>query len=275
MDHTRRPTRRDGKRPERTTGKGRSIRVGEPTDDSPLALLRAQLERVDVGRATLERQLAAQKEARSADARDLGEMMARLSLAEGRTHAAQVAAAELATQLEEERRLAAEREARQALMRSEIESLRADAKKPRTEAPPPPTLPTGASALTNDPDGLRRELDASRMEASRMRQSLEALQKRAASISAGLAEMRELMVQSAELFDELEQRENAIGEIRAKSLREARTLFLRAAGRPDASPAAPPPLPGAKAIMVDLSDAAELLEEEVRASMRPRSPESK
>jgi len=275
MDHTRRPTRRDGKRPERTTGKGRSIRVGEPTDDSPLALLRAQLERVDVGRATLERQLAAQKEARSADARDLGEMMARLSLAEGRTHAAQVAAAELATQLEEERRLAAEREARQALMRSEIESLRADAKKPRTEAPPPPTLPTGASALTNDPDGLRRELDASRAEASRMRQSLEALQKRAASISAGLAEMRELMVQSAELFDELEQRENAIGEIRAKSLREARTLFLRAAGRPDGSPAAPPPLPVAKAIMVDLSDAAELLEEEVRASMRPRSPESK
>jgi DNA repair exonuclease SbcCD ATPase subunit len=275
MDHTRRPTRRDGKRPERTTGKGRSIRVGEPTDDSPLALLRAQLERVDVGRATLERQLATQKEARSADARDLGEMMARLSLAEGRTHAAQVAAAELATQLEEGRRLAAEREARQALLRSEIESLRADAKKPRTEAPPPPTLPTGASALTNDPDGLRRELDASRAEASRMRQSLEALQKRAASISAGLAEMRELMVQSAELFDELEQRENAIGEIRAKSLREARTLFLRAAGRPDGSPAAPPPLPVAKAIMVDLSDAAELLEEEVRASMRPRSPESK
>jgi DNA repair exonuclease SbcCD ATPase subunit len=271
MDHTRRPTRRDAKHPNRSSNKIRSIKSGEPTDDSPLALLRAQLERVDAQRAAVESVLAEEKEKRSAEARELGEMMARVSLAEGRTHAAQTTADDLAAKLEEERRLASEREARYALTRTELESLRAEARKTRTDAPPR-TLPTGVSAGSGDAIDLRRELEASRGEAKRMKDSLEALQKRAASIGAGLKEMRELMLQSAALFDELEERELAISEIRAKSLREARTLFLRAAGKGD-GPAVPPPLPGDKAdkgIVEDLSEAAELLEEEVRASMRPR-----
>jgi hypothetical protein len=268
MDHPRRPSRRDGKRPERSS-KPRSIRAGEPTDDSPLALLRAQLERVDIERAAVVRALAEEKESRAADARELGEMMARVSLAEGRTHVAQAAAEDLAAKLEEERRQAAEREARQALMRTEIESLRSEARKMKTDAPPsrvPPSLaPRGAGV-----DELPGELAASRAETKRMRDSLESLQKRAITIRAGLAEMRELMVQSADLFEELEKRELAIGEIRSKSLGQARTLFLRAAGITDKIPGGPPPLPDSRAIIVDLSDAAELLEEEVRASMHPR-----
>jgi hypothetical protein len=274
MDHTRRPTRRDAKSPNRSSNKIRSIKSGEPTDDSPLALLKAQLERVDAQRAAVETVLAEEKEKRSAEARELGEMMARVSLAEGRTHAAQAAVDDLAAKLDEERRLASEREARYALTRTELESLRAEARRTRTDAPPR-TLPTGTSASTGDAIDLRRELEASRAEARRMKDSLEALQKRAASIGAGLKEMRELMLQSAALFDELEERELAIGEIRAKSLREARTLFLRAAGKGDGA-AVPPPLPGDKGdkgdkgIVEDLSEAAELLEEEVRASMRPR-----
>jgi hypothetical protein len=236
-----------------------------PTDDSPLSLLRAQLERVDAQRAALESVLAEEKNARSMEARELGEMMARVSLAEGRTHAAQSAAEELAAALEEERRLGSEREARHALVRTELESLRSEAKRMRTDAPPR-SLPAGGGG---DAEALRRELEASRAEARRMRESLEALQKRATHIGAGLKEMRELMLQSATLFDELEERERAIGEIRAKSLAEARTLFLRAAGKGEGA-AVPPPLPTEKAIMEDLSEAAELLEEEVRASMRPR-----
>jgi chemosensory pili system protein ChpA (sensor histidine kinase/response regulator) len=264
MEHSRRPARRDGRRQERNSNKIRPVKEVVPTDDSPLALMRAQLERVDAQRAELERVLAGEKDARAAEARELGEMMARVSQAEGRAHAAQSAAEELAAKLEEERRLASEREARQALVRTELESLRAEAKRWRTDAPP-------RSMATGDggDDTLRRELEASRAEARRMRESLEALQKRAAHIGAGLKEMRELMLQSATLFDELEERERAIGEIRAKSLAEARTLFLRAAGKGEGA-GVPPPLPVDKAIMEDLSEAAELLEEEVRASMRPR-----
>ncbi len=244
------------------------MKVGEPTDDSPLALLRAQLERVDAQRAVVDRALSDEKEARAAEALELGEMMARVSLAEGRTRAAQVAADELTLKLEEERRLASEREARYALMRSELDSMRAEAKRARTDVPPRPVSHAPATGAVNL-DRQRSELEASLAETKRLRESLGTLQKRAASIGLGLKEMRDLMVQSAALFDELEERELAIGEIRAKSLREARTLFLRAAGGGE-GPAGPPPLPGDKAIMEDLSEAAELLEEEVRASMRPR-----
>jgi hypothetical protein len=206
MESSRRSSRRDGKRPERTSNKIRPSKVGVPTDDSPLALLRAQLERVDAQRAALESVLGEEKDARAREARELGEMMARVSLAEGRVHAAQVAAEDLAAQLEEERRLASEREARQALLRNELESLRSEARRLRTDAPPPRTLPTGAPA---DAEGVRRELEAARAEASRMRASLEAFHRRVASIRTRLKEMGELMADSATLFDELEEDSSA------------------------------------------------------------------
>jgi chromosome segregation ATPase len=242
------------------------VTPGTPTDDSPLSLLRAQLERVDAHRAALARALADEKAAREADAVELGEMMARVSIAETRTSAAQAAVEEITSKLDDERRLAAEREARHALLRAENDALRADAKRLRTDAPPRPA----ASGVEGSADDLQRELHTARAEADRLRGSLHDLQRRAATIGAGLQEMRDLMVQSAALFDELEEREKAIGEIRARSLREARMLFLRAAGRWQGQPG-PPPLPGEKGIVEDLSEAAELLEEEVRASMRPKS----
>jgi hypothetical protein len=257
MANSRRPTRRDGKAVvdrTATTQKTRAVRAaGEPNDDSPFALLRRQFERVEAQRTQLDRVLAREREARAEDAVELGEMMARVSLAEGRTRAAQEAADQLATQLEEERRAGSEREARQALMRTELETLRAEVTRSRAERPA----------------GATEEPEATRAEASRLRESLAALQKRAAVIGAGLKEMRVIMVQSAALFDELEERERAIGEIRARSLREARAVFLRAAGQEQEMSGAPPVPARDKPLIEDLSDAAELLEDEVRRSMRP------
>jgi colicin import membrane protein len=147
---------------------------------------------------------------------------------------------------------------------------------PAAAGPPAPVTPASVATAkdsvedssADDVATLRAKLEEARAETRRMRENFEMLQTRAGKIGAGLREMRELMVQSAALFDDLEEREKAIGEIRAKSMREARGLFLRAAGK-DHEVGRPPPLPSEKAPVEDLSEAAELLEEEVRSSMRP------
>ncbi len=86
---------------------------------------------------------------------------------------------------------------------------------------------------------------------------------RTEKLSNGLAEMRALLADCAGIYEELERRELAIAGIRARSLKDAKELLLRAAsGEPGRDPIVPPPLPQ----VLDVSEVAELIE-----SMRPSS----
>jgi hypothetical protein len=222
--------------------------------------MKAQLERTDAERERIERVLLAEKEGRENDAVELGRMMARLSAAEEKERKAQRAFENLTAELDEER-------ARRLALEAKLLPSRSN-RPPRAERPESETA-------NGDSRDLQSQLAAARAEAQRARDALAPLQKRAVAISAGLKEMRELMVESAALFDDLGERERAIAEIRAKSMHDARALFLRAAGRNEEDRVAPPPLPRERAAIEDLSEAAELLEEEVRASMRPPAHTSK
>jgi chromosome segregation ATPase len=287
VEHSKRPPRRPSKRTEPASARARPAKPIEPTDDSPLALLKAQLERAEASREATERALADEKEARAGEAAQLGEMMAHLSRVEARARATEDAFQELRSHSQEERRRAVDMEAEIARLRINVEASRSAAEARAEELEAALALrekdlaaahaagidaqwgrpETGAGEGRGEVAELQGRLQESRAEASKLRESLEALRKRAGTIGAGLQEMRELMVQSAALFDDLEDREHAIAEIRARSLREARALFLRAAGHGPV----PPPLPrAAKTPVDDLSEAAELLEEEVRASLRPK-----
>jgi chromosome segregation ATPase len=264
----------------------------EPTDDTTVALLRAQIDRAEASRDEAERALEEEKAARFSEAVELGEMMARLSQVEARARGAEKESDEQRARAQDERRRATDFEGqiahlqidlREALSLAEARGEELDAERmrargreqelssaltaaleaksePKRSVRPPPHDASGETAA------LREQLEASRAEAHQLRESLDGLRKRAGTIGVGLKEMRELMVESAALFDDLEDRERAIAEVRARSLREARALFLRAAG--PGGP--PPPLPVPKMPIEDLSDAAELLEEEVRASLRPK-----
>ena len=251
-----------------------------------------QIARAEAARNATDKALEAEKEARCAEAVELGEMMARLSKLEARARGAEDASDELRAHLQDERRRTTDFEARiahlqidlrEALTLAEVRGEELDAERMRARnreqelstalrearearnGSRDTTRGTPASA-GHEVTELRSQLEASRAEASQLRANLDALRKRAATIGGGLREMRELMVASAALFDDLEERELAIAEIRGRSLREARELFLRAAGHA----AIPPPGPVPRMPIEDLSDAAELLEEEVRASLRPK-----
>jgi hypothetical protein len=54
-----------------------------------------------------------------------------------------------------------------------------------------------------------------------------------------LQEMRALMAHTAELFEDLDRREQAISEFRSRGLQEARAALLRAAGPPPRRPSPP------------------------------------
>lgn len=244
---------------------------------------------MEVAHTAATQALKKEKAARFAEADELGEMMARLSRMEGRSAVAERAMGELESQLHEARRKSAELEGevartqlemREALTLAEargeeleVERMRARnreqellsalAEQPETR-PPQRGRTVPPRSETGDVVDLKLQLVASREEANQLRKNLEGLRKRAARIGEGLKEMRTLFVNSATLFDQLEDRERAIAETRGRSLREARALFLRAAG----PPGVPPPLPIPKMPVEDLSDAAELLEEEARASVR-------
>jgi chromosome segregation ATPase len=236
--------------------------------------------------------LKKEKAARLAEADELGEMMAQLSRLEGRSAAAEKALSELESQLHQARRNASELEAevartqlemREALSLAEARGEELEVERMRARNREQELV----SALAERPQGhqpqrgrtvpprnegeevadLKVQLVASRDEANQLRKNLESLRKRAARIGDGLKEMRTLFVNSATLFDQLEDRERSIAEARGRSLREARALFLRAAGSAG-SPGVPPPLPIPKMPVEDLSEAAELLEEEARASVR-------
>ncbi len=276
-----------------------------PADDSPLAILQAQLTRAEAA-------LELERKGRAKDAADAGEMLARAARSDDRARIAEKALEDALSSTETQRAAASDLEdsvtrlwrelgaaRREAEAKSDqlrkLESSSKDSghayeerieeleKRLRAAIPRSPTSPAipkpnlsevdrHAAAPANEGEivRLRAELVEAQAEAKRMRENFEMLQTRAGKIGQGLREMRELMIQSAALFDDLEGREKAIAEIRSRSLRDARDLFLRAAGKDHevrASGGGPPPIP--KAPIEDLSEAAELLEEEVRASMRP------
>ena len=264
----------------------------EPTDDSTVGLLRAQIDRADASREAAERALEEERAARYTEAVELGELMAQLSKVEARARTAEKDSDEQRARAQDERRRATDLEAhiahlqidlREALSLAEARGEELDAERMRARgreqelssalaaAQEPKSSPRRSvrpPIADGNPEAaiLREQLEASREEANQLRENLDGLRKKAGTIGAGLKEMRELMVESAALFDDLEDRERAIAEVRSRSLREARALFMRAAG----PGAIPPPLPVSKTPMEDLSDAAELLEEEVRASLRPK-----
>lgn len=77
-----------------------------------------------------------------------------------------------------------------------------------------------------------------------------------------LQEMRALMAHTAELFEDLDRREQAISEFRSRGLQEARAALLRAAGPPPRRPS-PPKIEDD----VDVSEMIEIVE-----SLRPPKP---
>ena len=85
-----------------------------------------------------------------------------------------------------------------------------------------------------------------------------------------IVEMRELLTRAAELFDDLDRREQAISEFRSRGLQDARALLLRAGARDNRITPPPIPIPipsSARADEVDISEMAEMVD-----SMRPPKP---
>jgi DNA repair exonuclease SbcCD ATPase subunit len=290
------------KKPRRSKApRGKSEAPRASAAESVVEALREQL-------ADLEEELRAEREARAADAADVGEMLARVARSEERARVAEVAlegalrgadspknaAAELeesvgrlwrelgvarreidarADQLRKAEQAAADKARTYEKRIAELEERLRSVTKGKPTRPDMPAARASRAPPASDGDdevsSLQAKLEEARADAGRMRENFEMLQTRAGKIGTGLREMRELMVQSAALFDDLEQREKAIAEIRAKSMRDARELFLRASGK-DQEIGRPPPLPAPpKAPIEDLSEAAELLEEEIRKSTRP------
>jgi hypothetical protein len=236
--------------------------------------------------------LSIEKEARAMEAATVGEMLGRESRAAERARIAEQAASEMREQGYDERRRIAEIEAKLAVAqidrvgaRSELEAKTEEllnlhaqfaeaerSHREEIERLEDQLADASSRAKSSDPvaqtPALKLELDAERAETRRLREIVDSLRGRAGTIGAGLKEMRELMVQSAALFDELERREHAIAEVRSRSMREARTLFLRAAGQ--TAGFAPPPL--SKPHGEDLSEVAELLEDDGRSSVPPPPP---
>ncbi len=277
------------------------VRREPPPSDAAMALLRAELERAVAD-------LQVEREARAADARAHESLEERCKRAEERARLAEQAMESALASTETHKRAASELEDSVARLwrelgvaRREIDSRTDQLRKAESAASEkvqtydrriaeleerlratklPKTKPDMPAARQSAPplEGadevtvLKAKLEEAHAEARRMRENFEMLQTRAGRIGAGLREMRELMVQSAALFDDLEERERAIGEIRAKSLRDARALFLRAAGKND-EVGRPPPPPVPKPPIEDLSEAAELLEEELRRSTHPPPPD--
>jgi hypothetical protein len=291
VSQTKRPPRRATKRPERTTLRSRHSQLAPPAEEGALTHLRSELTRAEAERRAAERALAGEKEERCREAAQLGEMMAHVSKLEARARSSDLAFEDLRSELQEERRRGSELEMEMSRLRIDLETERSlcavrgeeleterlrrhglEQELHSAKVVPRPTrhsqkeMPaTQSTSPSVEVSLLTEQLEVSRAESRALRESLESLQKRTQTVGAGLKEMRELMVESAALFDELEERERAIAEVRGRSLREARSLFMRAAGRGPT----PPPLPDERAPLEDLSDAAELLEEEMRASLRP------
>jgi hypothetical protein len=261
----------------------------DPSDDTPLSLLRAQVERAETELQRAKDALGIEKEARAMEAASVGEMMGRESRAVERARIAEQAVEEMRSQGYEDRRRMAELEAKLAVAqidrvgaRSELEAKAEElllfqgraADEERSYQEEIARLvdelaEVRSRAKSADPPAqsraLKAELESERAEVRRLRENLDSLRGRAGTIGAGLKEMRDLMVESAALFDELERREHAIAEVRSKSMREARLLFLRAAQQ---TSGIAPPVPS-KPHVEDLSDLAELLDEDVRRSSRP------
>jgi chromosome segregation ATPase len=84
-------------------------------------------------------------------------------------------------------------------------------------------------------------------------------------LASHLNELREVMTRVADVFDDLERREQAIAEFRSRGLRDARGALRRAAGAEKAPPAAggTPSIP----VDADVEDVSEMVE--IVASLRP------
>ena len=84
-------------------------------------------------------------------------------------------------------------------------------------------------------------------------------------LSTHLNELREVMARVAEIFDELDRREQAIADFRSRGLQDARDILQRSAGLEDSRPA-PPPIP-----MMPLGDEVDITEMvELVESLRPK-----